>query len=121
MLDEGQYYIAALVGGEQVRMSDDYFIQLAEDGSPVIEFIKPGQDYNATNIEEVMSRINATDDYGLQSLAIKYSINGGDWQEVDLFEAGDEINAEHLFMLENMRTRQALTTAEPMQLGALQY
>ena len=118
VLDEGQYYIAALVGGEQVRMSDDYFIQLAEDGSPVIEFIKPGQDYNATNIEEVMSRINATDDYGLQSLAIKYSINGGDWQEVDLFEAGDEINAEHLFMLENMRTRQALTTAEPMQLGA---
>jgi hypothetical protein len=118
ILDEGQYYIAALVGGEQVRLSDDYFIRLAEDGSPIIEFIRPGDDWNATNIEEVTARVNASDDYGLQSLLIKYSINGGDWQEVDLYEPADEISAEHLFMLEDMRTRQVLTPANSIELGA---
>lgn len=118
VLDEGQYYIAALVGGEQVRLSDDYFIQIAEDGSPIIEFIRPGQDYNATNIEEVLTRIDASDDYGLQSLLVKYSINGGDWQEVDLYEASDEISVDHLFMLEDMRSRRSLTPADSIQLGA---
>ncbi|MDG2090158.1 MAG: hypothetical protein P8J61_03475 [Gammaproteobacteria bacterium] len=119
ILEEGQYYIAALVGGEQVRLSDDYFISLAEDGSPIIKLMRPGQDWNATNIEEVLSRVDASDDYGLVSLLIKYSINGGDWQEVDLYEAADELSVEHIFMLEDMRTAQARTAVAPqLEVGA---
>lgn len=119
ILEEGQYYIAAIVGGEQVRLSDDYFISLAEDGSPVIEFVRPGQDWNATNIEEVLARVEASDDYGLESLLIKYSINGGDWQEVDLYEPADELSVDYIFMLENMRTVQTRTAAAPqLELGA---
>ena len=119
ILEEGQYYIAALVGGEQVRLSDDYFISLAEDGSPIIELMRPGQDWNATNIEEVLSRVDASDDYGLESLLIKYSINGGDWQEVDLYETADELSVEHIFMLEDMRTVQTRTAAATqIELGA---
>lgn len=119
ILEEGQYYIAAVVGGEQVRLSDDYFISLAEDGSPQIELIRPGQDWNATNIEEVLARVEATDDYGLESLLIKYSINGADWQEVDLYEPADELSVDHIFMLENMRSVQTRTAAAPqLELGA---
>ncbi|MBN4075150.1 MAG: hypothetical protein COA71_00915 [SAR86 cluster bacterium] len=119
ILEEGQYYIAALVGGEQVRLSDDYFISIAEDGSPQIELMRPGQDWNATNIEEVLARVDASDDYALESLLIKYSINGGDWQEVDLYEAADELSIEHIFMLEDMRTVQTRTAAAPkIELGA---
>lgn len=119
ILEEGQYYIAAIVGGEQVRLSDDYFISLAEDGSPEIELVRPGQDWNATNIEEVLARVEASDDYGLESLLIKYSINGGDWQEVDLYEPSDELSVDHIFMLEDMRTVQTRTAAAPqLELGA---
>jgi len=119
VLEEGQYYIAALVGGEQVRLSDDYFISLAEDGSPQIELVRPGQDWNATNIEEVLTRVDASDDYGLESLLIKYSINGGEWQEVDLYEPADELSVEHIFMLEDMRTVQTRTAAAPqLEVGA---
>ncbi len=119
ILEAGQYFIAAIVGGEQIRLSDDYFISLAEDGSPQIELVRPGQDWNATNIEEVLARVEANDDYGLESLLIKYSINGGDWQEVDLYEPSDELTVDHIFMLEDMRTVQTRTAAAPqIELGA---
>jgi uncharacterized protein (DUF1499 family) len=109
---EGEYYLAAIVGGEHVRISDDYFIRLTEDGKPVIEIVKPGGDYNASNIEEVKLNVTATDDYGINALALKYSVNGGEFQTIDLTEANSrEINAEYLMMLENMKSRatQAVT------------
>ena len=118
-LKQASIIIAAIVGGEQIRLSDDYFISLAEDGSPQIELVRPGQDWNATNIEEVLARVEANDDYGLESLLIKYSINGGDWQEVDLYEPSDELTVDHIFMLEDMRTVQTRTAAAPqIELGA---
>ena len=101
--DEGEYYIAAIVGGEQVRLSDDYFIRIAEDGKPVIEFIRPGGDWNASNIEEVTARIEVSDDFNLEALTLKYSVNGGDWQSVSLAENIRDITAEHIFMLEDIR------------------
>ena len=101
--DEGEYYIAAIVGGEQVRLSDDYFIRIAKDGKPVIEFIRPGGDWNASNIEEVTARIEASDDFNLEALRLKYSINGGDWETVTLAENTRDITAEYIFMLEDMR------------------
>ena len=101
--DEGEYFIAAIVGSEQVRLSDDYFIRIAEDGKPVIEFIRPGGDWNASNIEEVTASIEASDDFNLESLSLKYSINGGDWESVTLAENTRNITANHIFMLEDMR------------------
>ncbi len=101
---EGEYYLAAVVGGEQVRLSDDYFIRIAEDGKPELKVVKPGGDYNASSIEEVLTRIEAKDDYGLQTLALQYSVNGGEFQKVDLLEQpAREITTEHLFMLESLR------------------
>ncbi len=108
---EGQYYLAALVGGNPVRLSDDFFIRLSEDGRPELDFVRPGQDWNATNIEEVTARIQARDDYGLERLVLRYAINGGEWHEVDLGADGSrEINADYIFMLEDMRARSAPRT-----------
>lgn len=105
VLEEGAYYIAAIVGNEHVRISDDYFIRLTEDGKPVIEIVKPGGDYNASNIEEVKLKIDASDDYGITALALKYSINGGEFQTIDLTQPNSRrIEAEHILMLEDMRT-----------------
>jgi len=101
--DEGEYFIAAIVGGEQVRLSDDYFIRLADDGKPVITFVRPGGDWNASNIEEVTARIEASDDFNLETLTLKYSVNGGKWESVSLAENIRDITAEHIFMLEDIR------------------
>lgn len=105
VMEEGEYYIAAIVGGEHVRISDDYFIRLTEDGKPELKIVKPGGDYNASNIEEVELKLDASDDYGIAALALKYSVNGGEFQSIDLTQENSRtINAEHLFMLEDMRT-----------------
>ncbi len=101
--DEGEYFIAAIVGGEQVRLSDDYFIRLADDGKPVITFVRPGGDWNASNIEEVTARIEASDDFNIETLTLKYSVNGGEWESVSLAENIRGITAEHIFMLEDIR------------------
>ncbi|MEX2366906.1 MAG: hypothetical protein WD601_09880, partial [Pseudohongiellaceae bacterium] len=116
--DEGEYYITALIGGEPVRLSDDYFIRLTEDGKPELELTRPGGDYNASNIEEVLTRVEARDDFGIESLELKYSVNGGEWQTVDLNEENSrEITADHLFMLEDMKTR-VVTPRQSRELGA---
>ncbi len=105
VIEEGEYYIAAIVGGEHVRISDDYFIRLTEDGKPELKIVKPGGDYNASNIEEVELKLDASDDYGIASLALKYSVNGSEFQAIDLTQENSRtINATHLFMLEDMRT-----------------
>ena len=109
--EEGEYYITAIVGGERVRLSDDYFIRLAEDDKPVISFIRPGGDWNASNIEEVTARIEASDDFNLERLTLKYSVNGGDWESVELASHVRDVTAEHIFMLEDMRTPEEVVTA----------
>lgn len=101
---EGQYYIAAVVGGEQVRISDDYFIRLTEDGKPEIKLVRPGGDYNASSIEEVLTRVEATDDYGLDTVALQYSVNGGAFESITLGTGVRELTADHMFMLEEMTT-----------------
>ncbi len=112
---EGEYYIAALVGGERVRLSDDYFIRLAEDDKPVISFIRPGGDWNASNIEEVTARIEASDDFNLERLTLKYSVNGGDWESVELASHVRDITADHVFMLEDIRIPE--TTLDSADIG----
>jgi hypothetical protein len=104
VLQEGEYHIAAIVGGEQVRISDDYFIRLTEDGKPVIELVRPGGDYNASSIEEVLARVEASDDYGLDKVALQFSVNGGAFESVTLGEGVRELASDHLFMLEDMTT-----------------
>ncbi|HHX81670.1 MAG TPA: hypothetical protein GX696_01640, partial [Pseudomonadaceae bacterium] len=104
VLSEGQYYIAALVGGEPVRISDDYFIRLSEDGRPEISITRPGGDYNASSIEEVLARVEASDDYGLEQVALQYSVNGGPFETVVLGGGERTLEADHIFMLEEMTT-----------------
>lgn len=99
---DGQYFVAANVGGEQIRLTDDYFITLLEDEIPKIEFARPGRDWSASSIEEVTARISARDDYLLESLELRYSVNGGDWQSVDLPVESDVAELDHVFFLESL-------------------
>ena len=99
---DGQYFVAASVGGEQIRLTDDYFVTLLEDELPEIQFTRPGRDWSASSIEEVTARISATDDFRLESLELRYSVNGGDWTSVELPVENNDVEIDHVFFLESL-------------------
>jgi len=101
---DGQYYVAAIVGGERIRLTDDYFVTVLEDTVPDIQFTKPGRDWSASPIEEVTARISANDDYRVESLTLHYAVNGGEWREIELpagergaRHAADEVGERDVF------------------------
>lgn len=114
--EDGQYFVGALLAGEQVRLSDDYFISLIEDRAPKVSFTKPGRDWKASNIEEVTARLSAEDDYAVAALSINYSVNGGEWQRIDL-DSATAAEARHVFYLESLAAEQG-ASLEPGDLIA---
>ncbi len=99
---DGEYFVAAKVGGERIRLTDDYFITRLDDEVPRIEFARPGRDWSASSIEEVTTRVSAQDDFALESLELRYSVNGGDWQTIGLPIDGDSAETDHVFFLESL-------------------
>jgi hypothetical protein len=99
---DGQYFVAAKVGGEQIRLTDDYFVTLLDDELPEIEFARPGRDWSASSIEEVTARISATDDFRLETLELRYSVNGSDWTSVELPVDSNDVEIDHVFFLESL-------------------
>jgi hypothetical protein len=81
---DGEYHVATLFNGDAVKLTDDYLISLIPDDKPVVKVLKPGRDWRASNIEEVTVRVEATDDFGLDRVEIRYSINGGEWATAPL-------------------------------------
>ncbi len=110
---DGQYFVAAKVGGEQIRLTDDYFITLLDDAAPRIEFARPGRDWSASSIEEVTARVSAEDDFQLESLELRYSVNGGEWQSVDLPVDSNVAEIDHVFFLETLETDDAGSAMTP--------
>jgi hypothetical protein len=100
--EDGQYYVAATVGGERIRLTDDFFITILDDRPPEIKFARPGRDWSASRIEEVTARISAEDDFRIDSLELHYSVNGGDWQAVPQDSSGSNIEIDHVFFLESL-------------------
>jgi len=100
--EDGQYYVAATVGGERIRLTDDYFISVVDDTIPEIQFTKPGRDWSASPIEEVTARIQASDDFLVESLELFYSVNGGEWNSLELTADEQQTEAEHVFYLESL-------------------
>lgn len=97
---DARYFLAARIGQEQVRLTDDYFIQVLEDGRPDIQLSRPGRDFNASAIEEVTAQVSARDDFRIEALELNFAINGGDWQTVSLPAGEREVRAQHVFLLE---------------------
>ena len=117
--EDGQYYVAARVGSELVRLTNDYFIKVIEDGKPDIKVVRPGRDWNASSIEEVTVRIEAKDDYVLESLQLRYAVNGGEWQSVPLTTEGQQVELDHVFLLETMQAATEETGIASLQAGDL--
>ena len=62
----------------------EYYIRALPDRAPTVTITKPGRDTQVSPIEEMNIRVEAEDDFGLSSLSIVYSVNGGPEQTIDL-------------------------------------
>lgn len=103
----GRYQIGARVADEFVALSEEYAIEIVPDEKPVIEIRKPGRDWRATSIEEVPVRIRAEDDFRLHEVALRYSVNGGEWQSVQVGGGVKHSEGESLLDLEELGAVQA--------------
>jgi hypothetical protein len=91
--------------GEFIPGSLDYTIDVLDDRPPTITFEKPGRDTKVTAVDEVFTQVKATDDYGVSTIDLMYSVNGGPEKTVSLQAGGKrlrEVVAGHTFFLEEL-------------------
>ncbi len=81
---DGMYHVAALDRGDNVRLSEDYFIEAQKDTPPVVKLVRPGRDAKVNPIEEVAVEVQGSDDFGLHELSLRYSVNGGPEKTVSM-------------------------------------
>ena len=95
--------------GETYKGLEEFRMEATEDQKPIVTFVKPGRDYRAANTEEVFTEAKADDDFGIKSLEVFYSVNGGKEQKVDLFKSSGatpkEISGTHTFFLEEFKVK----------------
>jgi len=104
---DGFYRIElAAPDGRIVDGSPRYTIDALEDMPPDVRVTKPGRDGNASPIEEVYFEAQALDDYGVASLELVYSVNGGPEETIPLFQGARpplaEASAGHTVYLEEL-------------------
>ncbi len=101
---DGSYHVAAIDGGETIRISDDYFIEAKKDEAPSVRIARPGHDPRVSPIEEVPVAVEAEDDFGVKSLELHYSVNGGDEQVARFKSKGGKDEQGHTTLyLENFK------------------
>ena len=100
--ESGEYFVSTFFNDEPVRLSDDYFIDVIPDDKPEVSVVRPGRDWRASNIEEVSVRVEARDDFGLDRLELHYSVNGGEWNVVQLDTDGAYALSDELLYLEEI-------------------
>ena len=106
-VSEEGFYRIELEGpeGEMITASPQYTIDVLTDQPPSVSFVKPGRDSTGSPIEEVYVEARADDDFGVKTLALTYSVNGGPEQTVNLYGGGStlkEVSAGHTFFLEEL-------------------
>ncbi|HLK71986.1 MAG TPA: hypothetical protein VKT19_08525, partial [Steroidobacteraceae bacterium] len=116
---DARYYLATRIGSERVRLSDDFLIRRLAVPPPVVRVTWPARDYSASPIEEVTTDVQASDDYGLQELQLRYAVNGGAWHSVALAAHGTSASDQFVFPLESLRAQGVLADGGPATAGAM--
>lgn len=90
--------------GERYNGSNEYDITVLDDHPPVVVIDKPGRDVKVTSIQEVFAQARAEDDYGVNSIELFYSVNGGEERTVKLQDLKSDsartLSGTHTFFLE---------------------
>jgi hypothetical protein len=117
--DPGHYRIATKFGDEIVALTQDLAIDVVPDEKPTVQILRPGRDYQATNIEEVPVSLKAQDDFRLEALTLRYSVNGGDFRDEKLDAGATDIQAAALLRLEELQQKTANGSAPLLEPGDL--
>lgn len=106
------YYRITITGrdGLSNEPPPEYYIHALPDQPPLLSLERPGRDIKASMVEEVPIEVRAEDDYGVPSVKLHYSINGGAETQIDLplepiadeGQGLQEFEGEHLFYLEDL-------------------
>jgi hypothetical protein len=96
---DGMYHIAAIEQGENVRMSEDFFIEARKDSPPSVKITRPGRDAKVNPIEEVTVVVSAEDDFGLNEVSLHYSVNGGAEKTVSMLGQKGTKNADGKYVI----------------------
>jgi len=99
MEKDGAYHVAAVDGGQPVRLSEDYFIATDKPSPPEIAIDRPGRDYRASPIEEVTVGVKAADNFGLNDVKLHYSVNGGADKSVDMLKSAGAKEADGTYTI----------------------
>ncbi|HEV2905251.1 MAG TPA: DUF4175 family protein, partial [Pyrinomonadaceae bacterium] len=104
------YYIELVsLDGDSYRGSNEYDISVLEDQPPSISIERPGRDKKATNLEEVLTQARAEDDYGVLSMDLHFSVNGGDEKKINLQnltrESTRTLTGAYTFFLEEFQLK----------------
>jgi hypothetical protein len=94
MEKDGAYHVAATDEGQQVRLSEDYFIATDKAQPPEISVVRPGGDYRASPIEEVTVGVKAADQFGLNDVHLHYSVSGGPDRDVSMLQVPGTKNSD---------------------------
>ncbi|MGA9882602.1 MAG: hypothetical protein WBQ34_02665, partial [Candidatus Acidiferrales bacterium] len=105
MQKDGAYHIAAIDQGRPVRLTEDFFIEANKANPPDVAIVRPPHDYRASPIEEVTIGVQASDQFGLNNMALHYSVNGGAEQTVDLLNKKivKQADGSTVIALENLK------------------
>jgi hypothetical protein len=96
---DGLYHVAAIDRGENVRLSEDFFIEARKDSPPTVKIDRPGRDAKVNPVEEVTITVNAEDDFALNEVALHYSVNGGAEKTVSLLSQKGAKTSEGKYVL----------------------
>jgi hypothetical protein len=104
------YYIELVsLDGEAYRGSNEYDITVLTDQPPTVSIERPGRDKKATNLEEVFTQVRAEDDFGVVSIDLHFSVNGGPEKQVNLQglsrESAQVLTGAHTFFLEEFKLK----------------
>src|SRR5215470_15676657 len=110
VISDTSYFIELVsTDGETYRGSNEYDVTILEDQPPSISFDKPGRDKKATNLEEVFTQARAEDDYGVVSMDLHFSVNGGEEKNVNLQqltrESARSLTGAYTFFLEEYKLK----------------
>ncbi len=104
---EDDYYTIKLTDArnKQNKFPEEYRIEALDDLEPTVNVTDPRRDLRANSIEEVLIAANATDDIGLKSLSLIYSVNASDEKAISLTDnltkRTKEADGDYLFFLED--------------------
>jgi hypothetical protein len=104
---DGTYHIEVTSpDGQHYNGSSEYDINILEDHPPTVTIEKPGRDVKVTSVQEVFTQVRAEDDYGVSSVELYYSVNGGQEQHVALQDLQNDsarvLTGSHTFFLEEL-------------------